>query len=152
VTKMIRAASKNSGASLISKCDIIFIRFPFYAFSLYAATRRNATPVCNESHLYKNVEQFVSLICETATNLTRTAAAALDDDDPNVEFRHLYRLLWVEELWNLESVKGWACGSDGWRQWIGLYIQIWRGKYLESVHFEDGEEDGRKPLRLILGR
>jgi hypothetical protein len=30
----------------------IVIRFPFHAFSVYAATRRNATPVCDESHLY----------------------------------------------------------------------------------------------------
>jgi hypothetical protein len=29
-----------------------FIRFPFYAFSMYAAIRRNTTPVYNETHLY----------------------------------------------------------------------------------------------------
>jgi hypothetical protein len=29
----------------------IVIRSPFYAFSLYAAIHRNATPVYNESHL-----------------------------------------------------------------------------------------------------
>jgi hypothetical protein len=28
------------------------LRFPFYAFSIYAANSRNATPAYNESHLY----------------------------------------------------------------------------------------------------
>jgi hypothetical protein len=31
---------------------VIVIRFPFYAFSLYAAICRNATPVYNECHQY----------------------------------------------------------------------------------------------------
>jgi hypothetical protein len=39
----------------------IVIRFPFYAFSVYVAIRRNAGTVYNESHLYsQNIFFFFS--------------------------------------------------------------------------------------------
>jgi hypothetical protein len=50
VKQMISLASKNFGVTFNIKMATV-IRLPFYAFSLYAATRRNATPVDNDSHV-----------------------------------------------------------------------------------------------------
>jgi hypothetical protein len=36
----------------------IVIRYTFYAFSIYAAIRKNATPVYNESRVYLGVAAF----------------------------------------------------------------------------------------------
>jgi hypothetical protein len=60
VMQMISLESKNSGASFNIKMAIV-ISFPFYAFSLYAAIRRNTDPVYNESRLYLNPVHGLSL-------------------------------------------------------------------------------------------
>jgi hypothetical protein len=46
-----------------------FIRFPFYAFSIYAAIRKNANPAYNESHLCISYQRSVHI--NSVTNETK---------------------------------------------------------------------------------